>query len=508
MTDDLYITTPIYYVNDKPHLGSASTTVLADVLARYRRLFGGGAYLVTGTDEHGQKNYDAAVKAGIQPQVFVDAASLEFREAWDQLDVEPDDFIRTTEPRHSKVVQALLEDLRRKGDIYLGKYQGWYCTPDERFWTEKDLVDRRCPDCGRAVELLNEDNYFFRMSKYQEWLVDYIQSHPGFIQPDNRRNEVLGFLGRPLGDLCISRPVARLNWGIPLPFDPGYVTYVWFDALWNYVTAAGYLDAPDQFAKRWSNAVHLIGKDILITHAVYWSTMLHAAGLPLPRHILAHGWWVFGGGKMSKSLGNVVSPLDLVDRYAADAVRFTIASEVKWARDTDFREDVFSNLYRQTLANDLGNLVHRVVNMVQRYCDGRIPDPKAPTTDDTRLRDRCLLVVDQVKARIEEFAIAEAIGLIIELVRETNGYVEHSAPWAEAKRGNDDRVSTILYHAAETLRIASVLLHPVMPESTVEIWRRLGWERPSSLGNSLHWGSLTPGSEVSSGPPLFPRLDG
>ena len=506
MNANLYITTPIYYVNDAPHLGHASTTILADVLARYRRLFGKDAYLVTGVDEHGQKNRDAAGRAGLEPQAYVDEMSLRYRAAWNTLGIEADDFIRTTEDRHVRVVQSLLTDLWRKGSIYRGQYEGWYCTPDERFWTEKDLVEGACPDCGRSVERLVEENYFFKMSTHRDWLVRHIESHPELIQPISRRNEVLGFLKGSLGDLCISRPAARLDWGIPLPFNGDYVTYVWFDALWNYVTAAGYLTDPETFGRRWANTVHVIAKDILITHCVYWPTMLHAAGLPLPERIWGHGWLVFEGGKMSKSLGNVVSPVDLANAYGADSVRFFVASEVKWDRDTEYREDLLRTIYQQTLANDLGNLVHRVVNMLQRYSDGRIPESIAPTDVDRRLADAGDSIVDNVKAAIADFAIGDAVSLIIKFVKSINVYVERSAPWAEAKRKNDARVATTLYHAAEALRVASVLLHPVMPERTAEIWRRLGWQQPSGSSEGLAWGSLTAGSEVSAGPPLFPKL--
>ena len=375
VSNPFYITTPIYYVNDEPHIGHAYTTILADVLARYARLRGVETYFLTGTDEHGQKVQEAAQVQGVDPQTHADHMVVRFQQAWERLHTTQDDFIRTTEPRHVRVVEAILEDLWKKGEIYLGDYEGWYCVPDERFWTEKDLVSGNCPDCRRPVERIVEPNYFFRMSSYQDWLTEYITDHPSFIQPDVRRNEVLGFLRRPLGDLCISRPVSRLSWGIPLPFDSDYVTYVWFDALINYVTAAGYLVDDERFDHLWPGVMHLIGKDILITHSVYWPTMLKAAGLPQPRMIFAHGWWVMRGTKMSKSLGNVVKPLDLASIYGADAFRYFLMRDMTLGRDADFSEEHLAHRYQGDLSNDLGNLLHRIVNMIGRYTTGAIPEP-------------------------------------------------------------------------------------------------------------------------------------
>jgi methionyl-tRNA synthetase len=377
--------------------------------------------------------------------------------------------------------------------------------PDERFWTEKDLVDGDCPDCGRPVERIVEPNYFFRMSAYQDWLTDYITEHPEFIQPETRRNEVLGFLRQPLGDLCISRPAERLSWGIPLPFDSDYVTYVWFDALINYVTAAGYLVDDAHFSRMWPQALHLIGKDILITHCVYWPTMLRAAGLPLPRAIFAHGWWVISGTKMSKSRGNVVKPLDLAGVYGVDAFRYFLMRDMTLGRDADFSEDALLHRYQGDLANDLGNLLHRLVNMVGRYNEGCIPEPGEPTDEEMGLRQRCLELVDEVSTLVESLALNEALGRIIEAVGGINGYLERTAPWRQAKAGQVERVATILYYASEALRLTSVLLQPVLPERMAEVWRRLGWRSPVSLGDGLGWGRLQVGTRVTGGPPLFPR---
>lgn len=505
MGKTFYVTTPIYYVNDIPHIGHAYTTILADVLARYARLRGQDTFFLTGTDEHGQKVQDAAQKRGVSPQAQADETMLRFKRAWEYLHISNDDFIRTTQPRHKRVVTTILQRLWDKGEIYLGNYEGWYCVHDERFWTEKDLVDGNCPDCGRPVERLVEPNYFFRMSAYQDWLIEYITTHPGYIQPETRCNEVLGFLRQPLGDLCISRSVERLSWGIPLPFDPRYVAYVWFDALINYITAAGYLSDEARFARLWPQAMHLIGKDILITHSVYWPTMLHAMCLSQPKTILAHGWWVSGGAKMSKSLGNVVDPLAMAEVYGVDAFRYFLIRDMVLGRDADFDEQSLRSRYQADLANDLGNLLHRLVNMTERYCGGRIPTCGMTTTEDDALRERSLETVDRVFDLVEALALNEALAHVMDLIGEINRYLERMKPWTQAKQGHTDRVATSLYTAAEALRLASLLLQPVLPERMVEVWRRLGWQpqRPSLAG--LSWGLLQPGSTVAAGPPLFPR---
>ncbi len=505
MSNPFYVTTPIYYVNDEPHLGHAYTTILADVLARYARLRGVETFFLTGTDEHGQKVQEAAERRGISPQAHADEMVVRFQRIWERLHVGHDDFIRTTEARHVRVVETVLQALWDEGEIYHGDYEGWYCVPDERFWTEKDLLDGNCPDCGRAVERIVESNYFFRMSAYQDWLIEYISEHPSFIQPETRRNEVLGFLRRPLGDLCISRPASRLSWGIPLPFAPDYVTYVWFDALINYVTAAGYLVDDERFAHLWPQAMHLIGKDILTTHTVYWPTMLQAAGLCQPKTILAHGWWVVRGTKMSKSRGNVVKPLDLAEVYGVDAFRYFLMRDMMLGRDADFCEENLAHRYRGDLANDLGNLLHRLVNMVGRYCGGQIPSPEEPSTEETALRQRCLALFPQALAQVEALAINAALAQIVGVVGEINGYLERTAPWKQAKTGSAGRVATILYYATEALRLTSIMLQPVLPERMAELWRRLGWHPPSPLKDGLTWGALEPGTAVVPGPPLFPR---
>lgn len=505
MSKPFYVTTPIYYVNDEPHLGHAYTTILADVLARYHRLRGQHTFFLTGTDEHGQKVQEAAQQRSVTPQALVDEMSQRFREAWDYLNVSYDDFIRTTQERHVHVVESILQNLWEQGEIYRGEYVGWYCVPDERFWTEKDLVNGRCPACGRAVQQILEPNYFFRMSNYQEWLIDYINTHPNFIQPETRRHEVLGFLRRPLGDLCISRPATRLSWGIPLPFDPDYVTYVWFDALINYVTAAGYLEHAERFARLWPQALHLIGKDILTTHAVYWPTMLHAAGLPQPCTIFAHGWWVIGGAKMSKSRGEVVKPLDLADVYGVDGLRYFLMREMTPGRDADFSAEGLDRRYQAELANDLGNLLRRLVHMTMRYHEGRVPEPGELTDEHLALQARSVALPEAAFKHVEALAVNDALAEVMEVVGDINRYLERTSPWQRAKEGKEESLATILYTAMEALRLISILLQPVMPERMTELWHRLGWQPPEKLHQALTWGQLRPGSPVVAGEPLFPR---
>ena len=506
MKDTFYITTPIYYVNDEPHLGHAYTTILADALARFARLRGNDVFFLTGTDEHGQKVQTAAQERGIDERTHADQMVVRFRDLWADLHIEHSDFIRTVEPRHVDVVRHILQQLWDAGEIYRDEYEGWYCVPDERFWTEKDLVDDNCPDCGRPVQRLTEQNYFFRMSAYQDWLIAYINDNPSFIQPETRRNEVLGYLQQPLRDLCISRPKSRLSWGIPLPFDEEYVTYVWFDALLNYITAPGYLSDRDRFDRFWPHVMHLVGKDILTTHCVYWPTMLKAAGIAPPRTILAHGWWVMQGTKMSKSRGNVVKPLDLARIYGVDAFRYFLLREMTLGRDADFSEEGLVQRYSSELANDLGNLLHRVVNMIGRYCEGRIPAPEAPKVSSTILREQCQVTVSRVMSQVEQLRLNEALGNIMGCVNKINSYLEETAPWSLAKqKGRQTEVNNVLYTAAESLRIASVLLWPVMPERMSELWARLGWSPSGSLRDGLRWGGLETGAPVTAGPPLFSK---
>jgi len=507
--EHFYVTTPIYYVNDKPHIGHAYTTILADVLARYHRLLGVETHFLTGTDEHGQKVYNAARKGGISPQKHCDETVVRFQDLWKKLGISNDDFIRTTEPRHKEVVRGILQDLFDRGEIYAGEYEGWYAVTEERFYTEKDLVDGKSPE-GNAVERIVETNYFFRMGKYQAWLVDYIEKHPRFIQPEFRRNETLGFLRRPLGDLCISRPKTRLPWGIELPFDENYVCYVWFDALVNYISAPGFRRDEARFAKVWPASIHLIGKDILTTHTVYWPTMLRAIGLPMPETIFAHGWWLSGTTKMSKSLGNVVDPMAMIDRWGVDAFRYFLLAEMTLGQDSSFTEEAFVSRYNTDLANDLGNLASRVLKMIERNCGGAIPAPGEPGPEEEALREAVLGAASAVRSKIAETAPDRCIAAVLEAVRAANRYFDRAKPWVLAKEGDRKRLGTVLYAGAETLRIVSGLLHPVMPRKMGEIRVSLGIPEGGavpSMESLGQWGALAPGTPLGAVGTLFPRID-
>ncbi len=500
-----YVTTPIYYVNDEPHIGHAYTTILADVLSRYHRLFGDSTFFLTGTDEHGQKLQEAADKENLTPQEFCDRIVLRFKNVWEKLNISNNDFIRTTEKRHIEVVTRILQAIYDKGEIYSADYEGWYCIPDERFWTEKDLIEGKCPECGRPVTKITEKNYFFEMSKYQDWLIQYIQDHPDFLQPEFRRNEVLGFLRRPLGDLCISRPKARLAWGIELPFDKDYVCYVWFDALINYISAIGYTSSESKF-KKWWPAVHLIGKDVLTTHAVYWPTMLQAIGLEQPKTIFAHGWWLSGEAKMSKSLGNVVKPLEMADKYGVDPFRYFLIRDMTLGQDSNFSEDSFVARYNSDLANDLGNLLSRVTKMVSSYTGGVIPKATPKGDSDFELIKKAEDLLGSLKDRIEALKLNIATEDIMELIRATNKYIEQNRPWDLAKKNETERLNTVLYFGAEALRLASALLSPIMPEKCREIINQLGIPESSPEARELVWGALRAGTKIKPGEALFPRL--
>jgi methionyl-tRNA synthetase len=527
MSKTFYITTPIYYVNDVPHIGHAYTTIAADVLARYYRLLGHDVFFLTGLDEHGQKVQQAAQKAGIDPKTYCDQLAPKFKNLWKQLNISNDAFIRTTDPEHIAFVRKKLQFLKdpQHDEIYLADYVGWYCVFDERFWTEKDVVEGLCPDCKRPVERLTEPNYFFKMSAAQDALIEYIKSSHGYpekirIRPESRRNEVLGFLtSQRLGDLCISRHKSRLSWGIDIPFDSNYVTYVWFDALVNYISALEYL-IKDKTKKYWPTrddqnheVIHLIGKDILTTHAVYWPTMLRALGLELPTMIFAHGWWTVNGEKMSKSRGNVVDPYALVDEFGADAFRYFLLREVPFGHDGDFSRAALIGRINTELANDLGNLLSRSIAMIERYAGGRVPKPErgAVTDLDRALQQTAERLKDAVGAHIGNLEFSHALESVWSLVKLGNQYIDRTAPWVLAKKPEDRaRLDTVLYNAVETLRFLCLFLHPVMPKAAENIKQQLGlmlnFSKPL-LSSDITWGGVPPGTEIARGQPLFPRIE-
>lgn len=500
-----YVTTPIYYLNDKPHMGHAYTTVAADALARWHRLNGRPVTFLTGTDEHGQKVMEAAKKAGITPREHVDALAPQFRALWGRLDVTFDDFIRTTEPRHVEVVQRILQRLWDQGEIYAADYEGWYSTSAERFWTEKDLIDGKCPDSGQPVEWVKERNYFFRMSRYADRLRAWVDQHPDFIRPERRKNEVLGYLRKEVEDLCISRPKSRLPWGIPLPFDPDFVTYVWFDALTNYISAVGYTTDEARFAEHWPADVQLVGKDILATHAVYWSTMLFALGLEPARCLYAHGWWTVEGQKMSKSLGNVVDPNLLVDVYGADAVRYFLLRELPFGLDGDFAHMAFLTRYNADLANDLGNLAHRALSMTGNWLGGRVPALDAPTEGDRALIALAEETARRFREEFESLQFSRALEALWELVRAGNKYIDTEEPWRLNREGRRERLAGVLRRALEICRVAAVHLAPVCPTKMAELGQKLGISALEARALGTLDG-LQEGAALTAGEPLFPRL--
>jgi methionyl-tRNA synthetase len=507
-----YITTPIYYVNDVPHIGHAYTTIAADVLARYWRLRGRDVFFLTGLDEHGQKVQQAAAKAGIDPQTHCDRLAPQFQNLWKRLNISNDAFIRTTDSQHKSVVQRYLQELFDKQLIYKDSYTGWYCTFDERFWTEKDVTEGLCPDCKRPVEKLSEHNYFFKMGQYQDRLIEHIRRHPEFIRPESRRNEVLGFLTtQKLGDLSISRPKSRLTWGIELPFDRDYVTYVWFDALVNYVSALDYLNSVPSRDRYWPANVHLVGKDILTTHAVYWSTMLMGLGLDLPHTIFAHGWWTVDGEKMSKSRGNVVDPYAMADTYGVYAFRYFLLREVPFGQDGDFSEKALLERKNSDLANGLGNLLSRTLTLIERSAAGMVPD--IPASFDTDIEEK--LTVAGLEAfrladsDIEEMAFSRALEQIWQLVRAADQYLEIHAPWTLAKDPSKRKLlERVLYRTADSLRLLAIAVYPFMPSTAEAISQQLGLNLNFSATmppEDRQWYRLPPGTKTKKGDPLVPR---
>jgi len=507
--DVYYITTPIYYPSDNLHIGHALTTTMADTLARFNRMKGVDTYFLTGSDEHGQKIQRRAKEAGVHPQEFVDKIVAGFKHLWEKLYISYDDFIRTTEERHKKVVQQIFKTIYDKGDIYKSEYEGWYCTPCETFWTERQLVDGNCPDCGRPVELVKEESYFFRMSKYADRLLEHIETHPDFIQPPSRRNEMINFIKQGLEDLCVSR--TTFDWGIPVPIDEKHVIYVWFDALTNYISALGYGSGDPKFDRYWPGARHLVGKDIVRFHTVIWPIILMAAGIELPKAVYGHGWLLLDEGKMSKSKGNVVDPLVLIDKYGADAIRYFLLREMPLGQDFYYSEEALVNRINTDLANDFGNLLSRTTSMINKFCDGQIPAPGDTEPIDLKLRELALSIPAEVDQHLDKFDFSQALQSIWKLVNRSNKYIEETAPWSLAKNPETrSRLGTVMYNLAESIRFATVLVSPFMPTVLDKVFAQLGIAGQKDLAtweSVQSWGAIPVGTKINRGEPIFPRID-
>ena len=506
-----YITTPIYYPSDNLHIGHAYCSVAADTMARFKKLTGFDTYFLTGTDEHGQKIERKAQQKGVTPQQYVDEIVAGIKKLWKLMDVEYDDFIRTSDERHGLSVQKIFRQLFDQGDIYKSEYEGWYCTPCESFWTELQLKDGMCPDCGRPVEKMREESYFFKLSKYQDWLIQYIEEHPGFIQPVSRTNEMLNNFLRPgLNDLCVSR--TTIKWGIPVDFDPKHTVYVWLDALSNYITALGYGSKDDSlYRKYWPADIHLVGKEIVRFHTIIWPIMLHALGLPLPKQVFGHGWLVLDGGKkMGKSLGNGVDPVVLCGRFGTDAIRYYLMREMPFGSDGLFSYEALLNRINADLANDLGNLVSRTVAMIEKYFDGRVPACGKMEEADEKLKELALSIPGVAEKQMDALQFSTALTEIWRLVGECNRYIDQTQPWVLGRtEEGKPRLSTVLYTLAECARFVAVLIGPVMPGTPKRIFEQLGLHDESLMTwDSLKTFGLTPsGITVHKGEALFPRID-
>ena len=507
MKDKFYISTAIAYTSSKPHIGNTYEIVLADAIARYKRLQGYDVYFQTGTDEHGQKIEQKAKEANINPQEYVDKVALEVRQIWDIMNTSYDKFVRTTNPNHEKIVGKIFKKLYEQGDIYKGKYEGLYCTPCESFFTESQLVDGKCPDCGREVTKASEEAYFFKLSNYADRLVEYIETHPDFIQPESRKNEMINNFIKPgLQDLCVSR--TSFSWGIPVDFDSKHVIYVWIDALSNYITFLGYDPdgSSDKFKEYWPCDIHLIGKDILRFHTIYWPIMLMALDLPLPKKIFGHPWMLTGTDKMSKSKGNIVYADDLVNTYGVDAVRYYMLHEMPFANDGTYTDELMVERYNSDLANILGNLVNRTISMAKKYFDNVVPEVDSIEDIDNDLRSVVLGAKDKVEKCMDELRVADAIDEVFEIFRRSNKYIDETMPWALAKENNIARLKTVIYNLLESIRVGAVLLRPFLPDTADEIFKQLNTKN-NSFDSIDNFDGLDTDIKLESPSPLFVRID-
>ena len=507
MKEKFYISTAIAYASAKPHIGNTYEVVLADAIARYKRLLGYDVYFQTGTDEHGEKIELKAKEKGINPQEYVDENSLEVRKIWDVMNTSYDKFIRTTNPAHKEMVSKIFKKLYDQGDIYKGTYKGLYCTPCESFWTETQAVDHKCPDCGREVTEAEEEAYFFKLSNYSEKLVDYIETHPDFIKPESRKNEIINNFIKPgLQDLCVSR--TSFDWGVPVSFDDKHVIYVWIDALSNYITFLGYdVDGnhSEEFKKYWPADIHLIGKDILRFHTIYWPIMLMALNLPLPKQVFGHPWILFGEDKMSKSKGNILYADDLVNQFGVDAIRYYLLHEIPYANDGSITYELLIDRINSDLANILGNLVNRTISMSQKYFDGIVYEPTTYTELDLEVRDMVMSLPNKVKLKMDDLRVADAIDEIFEVLRRCNKYIDETTPWILAKENNTERLKTVLYTLLESIRSCAVLLQPFLPDTADNIFKQLNTE--NRYIDSINFKGMDPLIKLNEPTPLFLRID-